>query len=408
MDSLSDKLKALGVQVGTSHIPEPTKKAAATLSLIDVLPGSWETNPLGDCFTVRKRFPLSGKHGRYKMSPAPDLSFFEAIPNLEGISKIPPEDFLFIDTETTGLSGGAGTYVFLIGVAKYNRDELDFAQFFLQDPANESAQLAALEQFISSSKIIVSYNGKSFDLPRINTRYRFHGLPTPFSDIYHLDLLHFARRLWKVHLPGCTLGDLEYHLLELEREGLDIPGWKVAEHFIQYLSTGDPVPLKNIFYHNEVDVISLASLLGYLNDRLSSPLQSKFRGNPDLISIGAYLYSLRLFQEAQEVLTEALSNSGLSSPLELKGKLCLASIHKKAGEPASAVPLWKECTEMGSLEAHLELAKFAEHTQRDIQEAIHWTLSAIDLMGTLPSTKQAILSPQLDHRLRRLKRKAKR
>lgn len=409
MSSLSDKLKALGVQVGTSQIQSPSSRPNPNLALVDVLPGTWEATPFGDCFTVRKKFPLSEKYGSGKLNPAPDLAFFEAIRQLEGISDILPEDLLFIDTETTGLSGGAGTYVFLVGVARYGADnKLDFAQFFLQDPSNEAAQLAALESYVSTSKVIISYNGKSFDLPRINTRYRFHGLSTPFDETFHLDLLHIARRLWKNHLPGCTLGDLEINLLGLEREGIDIPGWKVAEHFIQYLSTNDPTPLKNIFYHNEVDVISLAALLGYITDRLSSPLRKEYQGNPDLVSVGIYLNSLRLYIDAQRVLDSALSNPSLPNDLAQAGKLCLADIYKKNGDFLSAVPLWMECAQIGSPDAHIELAKYAEHTLLDYQDAIHWTLSAYDSLNILPSHKQNKISALLDHRLQRLKRKAKR
>lgn len=409
MSSLSDKLKSLGVQVGTGEIKAPSPRPTPKLTLGDILPGTWEATSLGECFTVRKQFSLSGKYGGINLKPAPDLGFFESLRQFKGISSILPEDLLFIDTETTGLSGGAGTYVFLVGVARYNKDDqLDFAQFFLQDPANEPAQLAALEKYVTSAKAIISYNGKSFDLPRINTRYRFHGLTTPFNDAYHLDLLHFARRLWKNHLPGCTLGDLEYHLLGLNRDGIDIPGWKVAEHFIQYLSTNDPTPLKNIFYHNEVDVISLSALLRYITERLSSPLRKKHRENPDLISIGIYFYSLRQFKKAQKVLTTALANPSLSDDLSLTGKLCLASIHKKNGDLPLAVPFWKDCAALGSSEANIELAKYAEHTLLDFQDAIHWTLSAYDSLGPLPAHKQANIAAKLDHRLQRLKRKAKR
>lgn len=357
---------------------------------------------------VRKTFPLGDTHGSRELKGLPSMEFFESIDQLKGISKVSPGEFLFIDTETTGLSGGAGTYVFLAGVAKYEKGSLNIAQFFLQDPQSESAQLAALESYVADAKVLVSYNGKSFDLPRIKTRYRFHGWPNPFENIYHIDLLHIARRLWKPHLPGCTLGDLENHILGLQRDSLDIPGWQVSEHFFEYLRTGDPSPLENIFYHNEVDVISLASLLEYIANRLSSPLRKEFKNEPDLVSIGLYFNSLRLFSEAKDILATALSTADPSATNFMIGKLSLASIHKRCGSFDLAVPIWIECAELGSFDAFIELAKYAEHKHIDYEEAIHWTLSAYDSLHIYPPSKRAAVSSLLDHRLDRLKKKAKR
>lgn len=122
MPSLTDKLKDLGVQVGTSHI-KPGKNIDPPPSLTDTLPGSWEKTSAGDCFVVRKHFPFSLLHGDRELSVLPQIEVFESISAYSGISEIPLEQYLFIDTETTGLSGGAGTYVFLVGAAKYENDD---------------------------------------------------------------------------------------------------------------------------------------------------------------------------------------------------------------------------------------------------------------------------------------------
>jgi uncharacterized protein YprB with RNaseH-like and TPR domain len=405
MSSVSDKLKDLGVQVGTSQIKTPKSKSTSSQSLIDIIPGSWERNKIGECFVYRSEIPLGTKHGKLKISGSPDLSFFNTLPHFEGGLDISPEEVLFIDTETTGLSGGVGTYVFLIGVAKYKGDILNFAQFFLQDPAHESSQLAALNEFISNAKLIVSYNGKSFDLPRIKTRYRLHGWPDPFAEIYHIDLLHIARRLWKAHLPGCTLGDLEHHLLGLQRDSIDIPGWQVSEHFYEYLRSGDPTPLKCVFYHNEIDVISLAALLEYISERLSSPLKKKFLEEQDLVSIGKYFFSIGNTSMAIQVLNKTLAITDLSEEIMLDSRLTLAAAYKKKGEYKKAAPLWLECSRSSSLHALVELAKYAEHKLGDYDEAIHWTLTSLDNLDHLPRHKQQQIANQLDHRLGRLKKK---
>jgi len=275
MTSLTEKLKSLGVQIGVDKINAPVKPDPSH-SLTGVIDGSLEDTSKGDCFVIRKTFPPDFIHGDLNLFQALNLEIFDEIPSLSGISSIPFDQFLFIDTETTGLAGGAGTYVFLIGVAKFTNEGFQFAQFFLQDPANELAQLAALENFCSTAKVIISYNGKSFDLPRLKTRYKFHGWPPPLADVFHMDLLHIARRLWKSHLSSCSLGDIEHHLLGVIRSSLDVPGWKVASHYFDYLQNGDPAPLSSVFYHNEVDVISLIILLNYITNRLSLPLAAEY------------------------------------------------------------------------------------------------------------------------------------
>jgi uncharacterized protein YprB with RNaseH-like and TPR domain len=405
MPSLTDKLKDLGVQVGTSHI-KPGKKTVPPPSLTDTLPGSWEKTSAGDCFVVRKHFPFSLLHGDRELSDLPQIDVFESISAYSGISEIPLEQYLFIDTETTGLSGGAGTYVFLVGAAKYETDGIHFAQFFLQDPSNEPCQLAALEEFCANAKVVVSYNGKSFDLPRIKNRYLFHGWPALFQNIFHLDLLHIVRRLWKTQLPTCSLGDVEYHLLGIQRESHDISGWQVSEKFFEYLQNNDPDPLKGVFYHNEVDVISLITLLSYITDRLANPLSAPYLNREDLVTVGRYLLYLSKADQAIEVLSKALKNKSLSDESTLLGLISLASIYKKNNDFASAVPLWEKCASLNDIQSKVELAMYYEHKKSEFQEAIHWTLSA-QSSSKLTRISKNQYKKELDHRLKRLKIKAK-
>lgn len=405
MPSISDKLKKLGVQIGASDLKTP-KKVFQPSALIDSLQGSWEKTSQGDCFVVRKVYPLSFQHGSRKLGDVPDLNFLEALHAYSGISHVPINRFLFIDTETTGLSGGAGTYVFLVGVAKLEEDGIHFAQFFLQDPANEPCQLAALEDYASNTEVLVSYNGKSFDLPRIKNRYRFHGWPAPFQDVFHIDLLHIARRLWKNHLSSCALGDIEYHLLGLERESHDIPGWQVSEKFFEYLQTGDPIPLQGVFYHNEVDVISLITLLSYISERISTPLFRKHRNNHDLISIANYLSDLGHTELALDIFNHTFKIKSLPENLLLTGLKSTASIHKRLNDFPTAVPLWKKAADLNDLRSNIELAMHYEHREKDFEEAIHWTLSALTLCEDRDNDKSS-QQDKLNHRLERLKSKLK-
>ena len=403
MPSLSDKLKSLGVQVGVNNLDTPIRNNK-TSSLIDVLGGEWQSTPVGDCFVVKKSLPVNLKHGKVSFDQFQKPSIIERLPGLTGISKIPRNKYLFIDTETSSLSGGTGAYVFLIGAAKYMKSNIHFKQFFLEDPSSEPAQLAALEQFVSSSKVIISYNGKAFDLPRINTRFKLHGWPSPFEEIIHVDLLHIARRLWKEHLPTCNLGEIEYHVLGIERSELDVPGYEISRLFFDYLQSGDPAPLRSVFYHNEIDVISLISLYIYILKRLSDPLGDI---NEDLVSIGSYLAYLNYNRESISILEKAISASSLSETQRLKGMGDLARLYKQNKEYHKAVPLWTDITSReDSISSYVELAMFYEHHEKDFQEAIHWTLSAIDILSR---SKTTVVSSddllKLNHRLSRLKKK---
>ena len=405
MSSLADKLKSLGVQIGPDNLKTPIKSVPLP-QLIDAIDGYYETSPSGQCFVVKKDISLGLIHGNTKLSQPGPLDVFEEDPSLPGISSIPFGQFLFIDTETTGLAGGAGTYVFLIGAAKYSNDKFQFAQFFLQDPADEPAQLSALENFASSAKVIISYNGKSFDLPRLKNRFKYHGWPPPFEDVYHLDLLHIARRLWKSHLPSCSLGDIEHHLLGVNRSSLDVPGWQVASLFFDYLQTRDPDPLKAVFYHNEIDVISLISLLKYIAHRLSDPLDINFLLNEDLISIGLYLAQSRHKQSALAVLSHAIKSNNLPEELYLAGTSKLAYLHKKNNDFSQAIPLWEINASMNMVQAHIELAMYYEHKEGDHQEAMHWTLSAVEALSKhSPSQRGDKIRTDLEHRISRLKQK---
>jgi len=405
MPSISDKLKNLGVQIGTSNVVPPSKSTSRQ-RLLDVLDGSWEKTRCGDCFIIRKTIPLIEIQKSRKFASILDLNIFSNLPNLEYITSVSRENILYIDTETTGLSGGAGTYVFIIGAAKVISNNIEFAQFFLQDPSSEASQLSALEDFVAGIELIISYNGKSFDIPRIKTRYSFHGWQSPFSDIMHIDLLHLARRLWKNHLPSCTLGDLEHYVLGITRSSLDIPGWQVSEKFFEYLQTGDPEPLLGVLYHNEIDVLSLISLLHYISDRLANPLYVDYKDQEDLVSIGEYLVH---FDENQaiKVLSTALDNSSLRTENKISGLYSLAKLYKRRSNYELAVPLWKECANCMDPRSNIELAMYFEHKESDFAEAIHWTLSALEIYKSQPESFRPTNKEAAEHRLKRLIRKAK-
>lgn len=407
MPSLSDKLKSLGVQIGTQGV-SPSSKSAPPPQLIDVLPGMWEDTPYGETFIVEKRYPLDFSLGSISLQPAFSVHPLSKWIGEPSLGEHPLEDYAFIDTETTGLSGGAGVYTFLIGVGRFQEEDFQISQFFLQDPAQEAAQLSALEDFLAPTKVIISYNGKAFDLPRLQSRYQTHHWPPPLRSILHIDLLHLARRLWSNQLSSCTLVDIESYILNFERSEEDVPGWQVSDLFFEYLHTQDPTPLRRIFYHNEMDVLSMVAILNRISDILNSPHNASMHPPEELLSVGKFYADLDEPESAISLLEKSICELDSESDLYFEGLKTLSFLHKKKGDYHQAVPLWKEATNHGELYAYIELAKYYEHHQKEYQEAIHWTLSAISEADNtrLESHKFDSLKGDLEHRLHRLKKKA--
>jgi uncharacterized protein YprB with RNaseH-like and TPR domain len=170
-----------------------------------------------------------------------------------------PERLVFLDTETTGLAGGTGTCAFLIGLGTVEGTGFAVRQFFLRDYVEEKAALEALAAALAGCEGLVTFNGKAFDVPLLETRYTLSRLPSPFSRLLHLDMLHPARKLWKLRLESCKLTHLERHVLGIEREG-DVPGSDIPGIYFDYLRTGDARGLQPVFYHNALDIITLAAL----------------------------------------------------------------------------------------------------------------------------------------------------
>jgi tetratricopeptide (TPR) repeat protein len=171
---------------------------------------------------------------------------------------------VFIDLETTGLSGGAGTVAFLVGCGFYDLGAFQVRQFLLTSYSAERALLTAVAEFFDDAELIVSYNGKTFDVPVMETRWQFHRMQMPLEDVPHFDALHTARRLWKPRGEdqmdgGCRLSTLERTLFDVRRVG-DVPGFEIPSRFFHFMRTGDPRPLEPVLEHNRLDLVSLAAV----------------------------------------------------------------------------------------------------------------------------------------------------
>ena len=410
MPTLSEKLKALGVNVGTQDIAP--RKAQQYQPIDRVLDGQLYETRIGEAFLIKNEIPIGEDHGHFKLELTAPFQTIAQWAGDQRIANFTAQDFIFIDTETTGLSGGTGTYAFLIGAGKFVEGSFQFIQFFMRDPAEEPAQLFAFEEFIASGCCLVSYNGKAFDVPLLNGRFTANGLKSPLVEYSHIDLLHLARRLWSQRLPHCTLGYVEAHVLATARSEEDVPGWMIPQMYFDYLRSGDAEPLRRVLYHNEMDVLSLALLLNNTASILNDPIGSGTKHVEDLISLARLFEDMGEIERAVQLYTHGLQHDDFFADdnLELyfiKALHRLSMIYKRQGSYSLAIELWERAASHDFIDAHIELAKYYEHRTREYPIAIQWTEKAISISQreTTSQIRQQIYIESLRYRLARLIRK---
>ncbi|GAB4526240.1 MAG: metal-dependent exonucleaseMrfB [Anaerolineae bacterium] len=410
MDSLSERLKALGVKIGARDLPPPRPRDPYPIQM--VVPGRFQETPYGEVFSVEQRHPLARQHGSASLSISASLQVIAEWAREPGLARLDPRVFAFLDIETTGLAGGSGTYAFLVGIGCYEDDQFHLAQFFMRDPAEEPALLWALTEFLQPCQALVTFNGKAFDVPLLNARYITNSREAWLLSIPHLDLLPLARRLWSNRLPSRTLGYLEEHVLSITRAQEDVPGWVIPGLYFNYLRNGDARPLKGIFYHNAMDVLSMAALLSHIADLLDVPGNMQWasqRHAPhalDLVAIGRLFEDLSRLETAAQLYAHSLRGD-LPEETHRETVRRLSFVQKRRGKMLDAVALWRQAADSGQLYACVELAKYYEHQARGYRQAANWTQTAIALTRASdfpPHLRQRWLA-ELRHRLARLRRK---
>lgn len=277
----------------------------------------------------------------------------------------------------------------------------------MRDPLEEPAQLAALTEFLQPCRVLVTFNGKSFDAPLLNARYITHGEVFPLIDAAHLDLLHLARRLWRERLSSRALGHLETHILGAERTQEDVPGWMIPSLYFNYLHSGDARPLKGVFYHNAMDVLAMTGLLNHIGQLLDDPLNGLVEHALDLVAIGQLFEDLGKLEVAVQLFEQGLIRDDLPEESFWKTQRRLSFLHRRRGDLAAAVELWQHAAKGRQIYAHVELAKFYEHQRRDYQTALQWTKAALALVDepNFPHRERRRWAADLKHRLARLQRR---
>ncbi|MDY2985705.1 MAG: ribonuclease H-like domain-containing protein [Synergistes jonesii] len=309
---------------------------------------------------------------------------------------------VFLDTETTGLSGGTGTYAFLVGVGVCREDSLHVVQLFLAGPAWEKNWLSALEAELPESCGLVTYNGRAFDLPLLRTRYTLARAVPSWDGAPHMDLLALARHFYKNRLESCSLSSIEKNILGLARSGEDVPGREIPWMYAQFLRSRDARPLRGVFYHNTLDIVSLAALQLHIAELA----QGKCACAEDMVLAGDLWQAKGFYENARALWRAALS-------FKKEGGCALrrlAEAEKAAGNFRTAHEYYEESLAaercpVASLEA---LAKMEEHKFRDCAAALAHATEALRWLDNHRIFKDARWEEErrnLLHRIERLKRK---
>lgn len=404
-EGLADKLRALGIKSGIHH-KKPQDTSQAGFDISEVVQGQELDTAFGSTFVVEKDYSFDEIMGNGSQTNGVSL---EMIAKWSGYSSIigqSVEEFLFLDTETSGLSGGTGTFVFLVGLGYWTKDGFHTIQLFLRDPAVEPGFLSGLAHYLSSYKTIVTFNGKSFDVPMLNARHVINGFTTPFSEIQHIDLLPLARRLWRNRLASRALKDLEVEILDVSRTDEEVPGWMIPELYYEYLRTKDARPLANVLYHNAQDILSLGLLMNVMAELLENPLEVSPNEGLDLIAVARMYEEINHWDYAVQLYEHSLAEGNLPLPFYLDTIRRYANLYRKQERYEEALQLWIKAAEHRQPDACIEIAKYYEHRQKDCGRALKWVEKALAyVLEDTSMPAQAIWQEEITHRANRLQRK---
>ncbi len=362
-------------------------------------------NNWGEFFLARQALPFGRPYGKLRIGDLSGAEFGPLGLFLAGASLPDPSQVVFLDTETTGLAGGTGTCAFLIGLGAVEGFEFVVRQIFLRDYPDEKAALAALTEALEPYQALVTFNGKSFDVPLLETRYALARLKSPLGRLTHFDALHPARQLWKLRLERCELTHLEREILGISRKG-DVEGSEIPGIYFDYLRTGEAQGLQPVFYHNALDIVTLATLSVVMSRAVSEAETDGATPSLDLFSLSRIFGRAGTRERSVTVCRRALE-AGLPDAVEARALWHLAAQHKRQREHELAAPLWLELTRRESefaLRACEELAIHYEHRQRDVPRALEFAEAGLE---RLRRDSPALLVERFTHRLKRLQRKSR-
>jgi len=448
-EDLRRRLRELGVVRGVRELATPSP--GRRFAIEDLVPGHFHTTSHGQCFVAEETYPSDHVHGDLPLSSFLSLSPQVAaqVAQDRALASVDLRQACFLDTETTGLSGGTGTMAFVVGLGFFAEDGFCMRQYFLRDPGDEPAMIEAVAELLPEFEALVSFNGRAFDVPILENRFILARIPPPTAGVPHLDLLRPARRLYHYRLESCALGSLERGVLGVLRAQDDVPGGVIPYLYRDYLRTGDARDMKRVLYHNTVDILSLVTLAARVCRAFADPWaehekeqaahQGEDEGRERGGERGARLSDAEFFGlgrwyaaegrpiEAERAYRTVLRlcpgpgpsigggqarDAGPPPDLRVEALRALAYLLKRADRRVEAFACWQQLALETAphiadhIVAHIELAKYFEWHVGDVSLAAGWTRAALARVQNWPAgMHREVALAELRHRLARLERK---
>ena len=371
-------------------------------------PGEQLHTPSGTSYRIESLFAQQHIHGEHPLHQLLTLSGSLAaeIARQPEFQDLDLSRLAFIDTETTGLAGGAGTLAFLVGVGTFTPDGFRLRQYFLRDPAEEQSMLEGLLEDLTSAQGFVTYNGRAFDLPLLDARYTIAlRRRLALNQRPHLDLLFPARNLWRRSLPDCRLLTVEKHILGVRRTGEDVPGAWIPRMYQDYLRTGNAADMQRVIYHNEVDILSLVGLTAQILNRHTDGQREQLT-EAETLALARWHQTSGRVAAAEAAYRRVITAQ--DAALQREGLRRYTGLLKQQGRKKEALPGWETWHTIDPTDPQpcIELAKYYEWEVKDLQNAQTWTLEAMNSLSHWPQGwRRDQAWEAIEHRLRRLKRK---
>jgi uncharacterized protein len=364
-----------------------------------VVAGEEARTPYGAFFVSRSTMNAGDVHGNMRICDTACVSMEATafLANIQMIQDVSLSDGLFLDTETTGLMGGTGTFPFLIGLGWFESDSFVTCQLFARDFSEEAAMLKYLSELASVRQFLVTFNGKTYDLNLLATRFILNRCRDTLTNMPHIDLLHPSRRILAHRLENARLSTIETHVLGVERDG-DVPGFEIPQRYFDWLRQRDGRLLEDVFTHNRLDIVSLASLLKYLTDLVEGSKEMGNGHHGDLFKLAGLIHERGDFEKAGRMLEVLISSH--HRDIATGAKQSLSIIYKRAHRWEEAAELWQNLIASNPCDffAVEELAKYYEHHTRECGRALQ-------LMQNLLSETRHLSDAECEsagYRLRRL------
>ena len=383
--------------------PKKAYRKKTIVPIEQLVKGEIVSTPEGDTFLAKEHFPSNFRYGEM------DLSDILAIPTYpahllsrdERLKELDFRSALFLDTETTGLTGGTGTFAFMVGFGFFEGDHFLIHQFFMRDYSEERASLSLLKNIVDSFQFLVTFNGRQYDIPLLETRLILSRMASKIREMPNFDLLYPSRRIWKGAYENCRLVTLESQLLGIERTD-DIPSEWIPSLYFDYIQTGDATKIHPVFYHNQMDILSMVALAGRIHLVYHNPQAARPRKGIEHFALGRLFWEHGDREKAIPCLEMALQRCDDDLSWEVMRWLSMA--FKKTGQGDRARSLWEEMVTWPYKRdafPYIELAKYHEHRLRDWDRAMSYVNEALEL---IPSHQEREIE-LLRHRRQRLEQK---